>query len=375
MKIGIVCPYNMFQFAGGVQDIVVNLHRYLVSNGHVVKIITPRPRAHYDAVSDDYILVGRSTKMNTPFNTMVDVGFEADGDEIQAILDREQFDIIHFHEPWVPLLSRQILSRSQSVNVATFHAKLPESLLSKSIVNSIVPYTKSILKYIHAYTAVSPAAAEHLQSLSSEYIEIIPNGIELSRFTIGKQARIKNPKKSIVYLGRLEKRKGVEHLLTAYAKLRETHDDVELKIAGNGVKATSLRRLVSQYKIPDVTFLGFVSEEDKVELIASADIFCSPALYGESFGIVLLEAMAVGTPVVAGNNSGYASVMTGKGRLSLVSPTTTIDFTQRLELMLYDTDIRDLWIHWATKEVAQYDFPVIAQRYETVYKQAFELYA
>lgn len=374
MKIGIVCPYNMFQFAGGVQDIVVNLHQYLVNNGHAVKIITPRPRAHYDTVSDDYILVGRSTKMNTPFNTMVDVGFEADGDEIQAILDREQFDIIHFHEPWVPVLSRQILSRSKSVNVATFHAKLPESLLSKSIVNSIVPYTKSILKYIHAYTAVSSAAAEHLQSLSSEYIEIIPNGIELPRFTNGSSVQKKKSKKSIAYLGRLEKRKGVEHLLTAYAMLRETHDDVELIIAGNGVKATTLRRLVSHYTIPDVTFLGFVSEEDKVELIASADIFCSPALYGESFGIVLLEAMAVGTPVVAGNNSGYASVMTGRGRLSLVNPTSTIDFAQRLELMLYDADIRKLWIRWAKQEVAQYDFPVIAQQYESVYEQAYKLY-
>ena len=133
MKIGIVCPYNMFQFAGGVQDIVVNLHTYLSAQGHSVKIITPRPRAHQDSVSDHYILVGRSAKMNTPFNTMADIGFEADGDEIQAILDREQFDIIHFHEPWVPVLSRQILSRSKSINVATFHAKLPESLLSKSI--------------------------------------------------------------------------------------------------------------------------------------------------------------------------------------------------------------------------------------------------
>ncbi|HPD98653.1 MAG TPA: glycosyltransferase family 4 protein, partial [Candidatus Saccharibacteria bacterium] len=315
MKIGIVCPYNMFQFAGGVQDIVVNLHTYLSAQGHSVKIITPRPRAHQDSVSDHYILVGRSAKMNTPFNTMADIGFEADGDEIQAILDREQFDIIHFHEPWVPVLSRQILSRSKSINVATFHAKLPESLLSKSIISTVVPYTKSILKYIDTYTAVSPAAAEHLQSLSDEHVEIIPNGIRLEQFTHTNHLTRKNKKKRIVYLGRLEKRKGIEHLLSAYASLRESHKDVELIIGGNGVKNNMLQRIVAQYEIPDVTFLGYVTEEDKPYLLASADVFCSPALYGESFGIVLLEAMAVGTPVVAGNNSGYASVMTGKGRL------------------------------------------------------------
>ena len=374
MKIGIVCPYNMFQFAGGVQEIVVNLHNYLSEKGHTVKIITPRPRSHYDDVSDDYILIGRSAKVNTPFDTMVDIGFEADGDEIQAILDKEQFDVIHFHEPWVPVLSRQILSRSTSVNVATFHAKLPESLLSKSIINSIGPYTKSILKYIHSYTAVSLAAAEHLRSLTGEHIEIVPNAIELSRFE-KLHNRHHDGQKTIVYLGRLEKRKGVEYLLRAYAKLRENHDDVVLHIAGNGVKKTALRRIVDQYEIPDVEFLGYIDEAEKVKLFANADVFCSPAIYGESFGMVLLEAMAVGTPVVAGNNSGYASVMTGKGRLSLVNPLSTDDFAQRLELLLYDEDIRRLWKKWAKSEVAKYDFSVIADQYEAVYKQAVKQYA
>lgn len=373
MKIGIVCPYNMFQFAGGVQEVVINLHKYLSNKGHDVKIITPRPRAHYDEVGDEYILVGRSAKMNTPFNTMVDVGFEADGDEIQSILDEQQFDVIHFHEPWVPLLSRQILSRSTSVNIATFHAKLPESILSKSIVSTVGPYTKSILKYIHAYTAVSPAAAEHLSSMTDEHIEIIPNAIELDRFRTFNKPK-KSAKKSIVYLGRLEKRKGVEYLLYAYAKLREQYDDVELKIGGNGVKKNALLKIVDQYEIPDVTFLGYIPEEDKVQLLAEASVFCTPALYGESFGIVLLEAMAVGTPVIGGNNTGYASVMTGKGRLSLVNPLSVDDFAQRLELFLYDDDIRNLWIDWAQKTVAAYDFKVIADHYEKIYKQTVKEY-
>ena len=120
MKIGIVCPYNMFTFAGGVQEIVINLHKQLTAKGHTVKIITPRPWAHQDEASEDYILLGRSTKMNTPFNTMADIGFEVSSDEIQDMLDEENFDLIHFHEPWVPILSRQILTKSKAVNVATF---------------------------------------------------------------------------------------------------------------------------------------------------------------------------------------------------------------------------------------------------------------
>jgi phosphatidylinositol alpha-mannosyltransferase len=374
MKIGLVCPYNMFQFAGGVQEIVIQLQKSLADKGHDVKIITPRPRTHLDVAPKDMILVGRSAKMNTPFATMVDFGFEADGDEIQSILDTEQFDVLHFHEPWVPLLSRQILSRSTSINVATFHATPPTTVMSKSLLNVVVPYTRSVLKYLHAYTAVSDSAAEYIRSMTTESVEIVPNGVDLDRFVRGAPGA-KKATKTILYLGRLEKRKGVDYLLQAYGRLRETHDDVKLVIAGSGVKRKSLEKYVEQYELPDVHFAGFIPEEEKVALLTSADIYCSPALYGESFGIVLLEAMAVGTPVVAGNNAGYASVMTGRGRVSLVNPKSTEDFAQRLELLLYDEQIRELWRSWANEHVQQYQFDRIADAYEAVYKQALKVYA
>ena len=375
MKIGLICPYNMFQFAGGVQEIVLQLQESLQAKGHVVKIITPRPRAHLDNPPKNMILVGRSTKMNTPFATMVDFGFEADGDEIQAILDNEQFDVLHFHEPWVPLLSRQILSRSTSINVATFHATPPATIMSKSLLNVVIPYTRSVLRYLHEYTAVSDSAAEYVRSITDEPVQIVPNGVDLSRFVEESDKRSTKKIKSIVYLGRLEKRKGVDYLVKAYARLRETHDDVELVIAGKGVKRKSLEKYIEQYNIPDVTFAGFIPESEKVSLIAEADLYCSPALYGESFGIVLLEAMGVGTPVVAGNNPGYASVMTGRGRVSLVNPKSTEDFAQRLELLLYDDGMRELWREWARDHVKQYRFDTIAEQYERVYKQALKTYA
>ena len=369
MKIGLVCPYNMFQFAGGVQEIVLQLQESLIKRGHEAVIITPRPRQHLKKAPEGFILVGRSTKVNTPFQTMVDFSFEATADEIENILDRENFDILHFHEPWVPLFSRQILIKSKAVNIATFHATMPETVISKSIISSVTPYTKSILKYLDALTAVSDSAAEYVKTLTNDPVKIVPNGIDLEKFVSSKKYETGINKK-ILYLGRLEKRKGVEYLLLAYNKLRENHDDVKLVIAGSGVKLKSLRKTVDQYKIPGVEFVGFVPEEDKVNLMSEADLYCSPALYGESFGIVLLEAMAVKTPVVAGNNSGYASVLTGKGRLSLVSPKSTEDFAQRLEMMLYDDDIRKLWLDWASNEVQNYSFEKISDAYEKVYKEA-----
>lgn len=375
MKIGLVCPYNMFQFAGGVQEVVLQLQAHLQAKGHQALIITPRPRKHYKNPPDNLIMVGRSHKMNTPFATMVDLGFEADPTEIEAILEREQFDILHFHEPWQPFLSRQILSRSNAINIATFHAKLPDTLVSKSLLNAVIPYTKSVLKYLHVYTAVSEAAADYVRTLTHEPIAIVPNGIDLERFKFQPKLKKKNRQKTIFYLGRLEKRKGVRYLLEAYALLRESHDDVKLIIAGNGVKKLSLEKYVDLYEIPDVSFIGYVAEDQKIPLMGSADVYCSPAIYGESFGIVLLEAMALGTPVVAGNNPGYASVMQGKGRLSLVNPESTVDFAQHLELMLYDEDVRNLWQKWALDYVKGFSFDSVADNYELLYKQALKIYA
>lgn len=369
MKIGLVCPYNMFQFAGGVQEIVFQLHKELTKNGHKVRIITPRPR-HYDGnVMKDMIMVGRSVKTNTPFQTMVDFGFQADTKEIEEILDREQFDILHFHEPWVPLLSRQILLKSTAINIATFHATLPETVVSKSIANAVTPYTRSVLKNLDVLTAVSDSAAEFVRSLTKEKVHIIPNGVDLEHFKPKKQHG-QSDKKTILYLGRLEKRKGVEYLLPAYALLRETHPNIRLQIAGSGIKRKMLEKYVEQYEIPDVEFLGFVDDKTKISLLREADVYCTPALYGESFGIVLLEAMATSTPIVAGNNSGYASVMKGRGKLSLVDPKNEQDFANRLELMMYDDDIRQLWRSWAHNEVKQYSFEHITEMYQTMYKQS-----
>lgn len=368
MKIGIVCPYNMFQFAGGVQDVVVQLHNHLKLKGHQVKVITPRPRNHNSSAPEDYILLGRSAKVNT-MATMVDLGFEAATDEIDNILATEKFDVIHFHEPWVPLLSRQILARSSAVNVATFHAKSPDTLISKSLISSVVPYTKSVLKYLDALTAVSPAASEYVKNLTDRHIEIVPNGIDLQRFKNNEQ---NSNKKTILFLGRLEKRKGLEYLLDAYQILKNKHPEVVLSIAGSGAKRKSLEKYIEQRSIKDVSFLGFIPESDKVNLMSSATVYCSPAPYGESFGIVLLEAMAVGTPVVAGNNAGYAGVMTGSGMLSLVNPRSTLDLAQRLEIMIYDEDVRKLWKNWAKNEINKYRFENIADSYEKVYKKALQ---
>lgn len=375
MKIGLVCPYSITR-GGGVKEHVLAVQAELRRRGHDAYFITPQPR-DYEEMPTKYknvIFVGTATDFNSPLHTTVQVSAGLNED-IDQMLEEHQFDILHFHEPWVPVLSRQILTRSKTVNVATFHAKLPETMMSRTVAKVVTPYTKSVLKYIHKFTAVSDAGAEYVRSLTDEPIAIIPNGIDLERYKAPRIRRDGRKHKVIFYIGRLETRKGVKHLLMAYRRLVEKSPNVTLLLAGDGPERSKLEDMVRDYQLPNVQFLGYITEQEKIKYLRTADLFCSPALYGESFGIVLLEAMATGLVTVAGDNPGYAAVMQGVGALSLVNPKHTAEFARRLHLMLYENDLRRLWREWAQEQIPQYGFEVITRQYEDVYHEALEIAA
>ncbi len=372
MKIGLVLPYNIAK-GGGVKEVVLALYDGLVNKGHEVVIITPQPREPYQYDNRRVILLGSATDFKMP-STTGQISAIVMTDEIDAMLEAEAFDLLHFHEPWVPVLSRQILSRSTTVNVATFHAKLPETPMSRTMAKVITPYTKPLLKHIDHFTAVSDAAAEYVRSLASLEVEIIPNGINLHNFKPLKIDREKvglTKAPTILYIGRLERRKGVKQLLDAFELLHQWQPSVRLVIAGDGVDRAKLELQAQELGIEkNVTFLGYIDETKKLELLQAADLFCSPALYGESFGIVLLEAMASGLVTVAGDNPGYKSVMQGIGNFSLVNPKQTTEFAQRLQLLLGDQELRKLWKKWAKEHVVQFDYARVVDMYEKAYKQA-----
>lgn len=382
MRIGLVCPYNLF-LGGGVQECVFALQAELQKRGHEARIITPMPRGSADEALRDVIFIGNATQIKS-FRTTSQLSVSANAEKIDAVLASEQFDVLHFHEPWVPILSRQVLSRSGAANVATFHARLPETVLTPTIEKVITPYTRSILKYLHSLSAVSESAAEYVRSLTDSPISIIPNGIDLKKYgAMSYESRAKNSKaqssqlkahgsssKTILYIGRLEKRKGLIYLLKAYQQLRSQHPDVSLAIAGDGVDRDKLEEYAAKNNIEGLSFMGYITDEQKLDLLHGSDLFCSPALYGESFGIVLLEAMATGLVTVAGDNDGYSGLMEGRGTLSLVDPKNTADFCRRLELLLYDEPLRQLWKEWAAGYVKQFSYTNIVDQYEQLYLQA-----
>ncbi len=364
MKIGLVCPYNIFK-GGGVQECVLAVQTELAKRGHEALIVTPEPREHPTKIPKFIRMLGTATDVKSPFHTTAQVSVSVDPNEVEELLETEKFDVLHFHEPWVPLLSRQLLQKSKAKNIATFHAKLPDTVMSRTIEVVVTPYTRSVLKYLDTLTAVSDAAASYVKSITKTPVKIIPNGIDLNKYrTIGSK---KQDGKTIFYIGRLERRKGLKYLLRAVNKLQTTQPDVRLVIAGDGPDRQQLERYANELGV-SVEFLGRVDESTKMKYLHEASVFCSPARYGESFGIVLLEAMACGLPVVAGDNPGYATVMKDTGRLSLVDPKDTPEFSRKLDLMMNDESLRAAWQAWAATEVKQYDYPLIVDQYEAIYK-------
>lgn len=372
MKIGLVCPYSVNK-EGGVLEVVLALKDGLQKSGHTVKLITPMPRGNSVEHPDDIIFFGTSTDFRSTSKTTAQISSTADNKKIDAILAEEKFDILHFHEPWIPFLSRQLLQRSTSINIATFHSKVPESLVSRSILKVVTPYLRSVMKYLHVYTAVSESGAEYVAGMMDDPITIIPNGIDLKKYhKTHKKRATSEDETTILFIGRLEGRKGVKYLLNAFQLYAQDHPHTKLIIVGDGPEREKLELLAEDLKIPHVSFLGHVSEDLKLQLLAEADLFCSPALFGESFGIVLLEAMATGTVCIAGNNSGYVDLMQGIGGLSLINPEDTEEFARRIDLLLHEQSLRSLWQKWADNYVKQFSNELIVEQYEELYAEVLK---
>jgi phosphatidyl-myo-inositol alpha-mannosyltransferase len=372
MKIGIVLPYSITK-GGGVREYVFSIQAELLRRGHEAIIITPQPRG-YDAEPPEGVLfLGRSTDMKSPTHTTIQISAAGDPDRIHEVLAEEKFDLIHFHEPWIPILSRQILPRSNAINVATFHAKLPDTVMSKTIERVITPYTRSILKHIDVMTTVSGPASEYIRSLTDRQIHLVTNGIDLRRYKPGLLKDVmKQP--TVLYVGRLEKRKGVKYLLQAFALVQQQLPKARLIIGGDGPDRKKLELLADELGLRNVQFKGYIDDDEKIQLLQTCTVFCAPAIYGEAFGIVLIEALACGAPIVAGANPGYASVLTGRGAVGLVNPYDASDFARRLVLHLADPGIRAFWRVWAKDYIKQFDYKNIVDQYESIYKEAARIH-
>lgn len=375
MKIALICPYD-YHSLGGVQSHIRQLASSLRSQGHEVSIIAPRGA---QACPSDVILAGSCRRIRfsgTAFE-ITWMGLREFFD-LKRRLDQERFDVLHFHTIWNPLMPLQVLSASKAPKVATFHDTAPDSLLGKLLARTLMPFASAILcgLLLDASIAVSPSPLPHLTMLYKGKIHVVPNGVQAADFTPGSNEPLPQYKDgftNLLYLGRLEERKGVLYLLEAFALLKKRWPKLRLLIAGDGHLRGQVEDFVNRRELPDVELLGVVDEVTKRRLYATCDLYCSPAVAGESFGIVLLEALASGKPAIGAANSGYPWVLQGEGAQLLVPPRDAEGLAAKIEQLLTDPALRERLARWGLEQARGYDWQRVAGQVMEVYREAMAL--
>jgi phosphatidylinositol alpha-mannosyltransferase len=253
--------------------------------------------------------------------------------QIDDMLERERFDILHFHEPFIPFLSLFLLRESRSVNIATFHAYAGFSPSYEFGSRALRSYARRL----HGRIAVSAAARHFIDRFFPGDYKVIPNGVDIARYANAVPlARWQDGTPNVLFVGRHEPRKGLLDLLKAHRILRRTGTESRLLIVGTGPQEREARRYVATRGLKGVEFLGRVSESEKAQLFRTANVYASPATGGESFGIVLLEAMAAGTPIVCSDIHGYKGVVRRDREGLLVPPRAPRELAIAIDRLLRD---------------------------------------
>ena len=340
VKIALISPYD-FAYPGGVCIHISCLEQQFIRMGHEVKVIAPASKA-ISGFGDRFIPIGRPRPIPTSGSIARLTLSLRLSSRIKEVLEREKFDIIHLHEPLMPMLCTSVLRLSQTATVGTFHASngRPGYNLGRPISKW---FLKRWFRKLDGKIAVSKPAMEFANGHFRGYYNIIPNGVDLDHFSpdVAPIEEFKDGKLNILFVGRLEKRKGLKYLLEAYRRIKQGMPNTRLIVVGPGTRLRcKYEKKVARSGLKDVVFIGFAGYEDLPRYYKTADVFCAPATGSESFGIILLEAMALAKPIVASNIEGYASVISDGVDGQLVPPKDSQSLAQALITLLNDESLR-----------------------------------
>jgi phosphatidylinositol alpha-mannosyltransferase len=355
-----------YPYPSGVGEHAHNLAKSLRRQGHSVTILT----LHYphEQPEEGVERVGRV--LFIPMNgTVVTVPF-LNPSLVRGFFMRNAFDVVHLHGPFFPGLSHWALKYSPSPCVATFHTTgFSKVTIGSRLYERIFPFYKRLKGRI----GVSPVAVDFIKPyIPGDYL-IVPNGVDTSRFspTVSEHKDISCIEgKKLLFLGRLDVRKGLGHLLEVFSLLRKELD-VHLIVAGTGPEKPTYKKYIKENRLEEsVHFLGFVPHEDLPSVYRSCDAYCSPALGGETFGIVLIEAMASGTPVVASHIDGYKQVIKDGYNGLLFDPHSHDDMKEKIKAILTNNVLRDNLVKNGLVSVKQYDWSTVTDRIVEIYLNA-----
>jgi phosphatidyl-myo-inositol alpha-mannosyltransferase len=363
MRIGMVCPYS-WDVPGGVQQHVRDLAEALIDYGHEVSVISP---ADDDTPLPPYV-VGAGRAVPVPYNGSVarlSFGFLS-ASRVRRWVKEGGFDLLHVHEPSVPSLSLLACWVASGPIVATVHTAIPRS----RVLVVTYPVLRTALEKISGRIAVSEAARTTLVEHIGGDAVVIPNGVATRRYRKAEPLPgWPGGGGSIGFLGRTdEPRKGLAVLLKAFETLGVQRPGLRLLIAGPAGDPEEVLNRVPAALRDRVVLLGQVSEEDKVRVLHSVDVFCSPNTGGESFGIVTAEAMAAGVPIVASDIEAFRQVLRGGEAGELFTTGDAAELALAAGRLLDDPARRAELSAAALAAVAEYDWSVVAREVLSVYE-------
>lgn len=374
MRIALVSPYDWLT-PGGVNRHIDYIASAYLERGHDARIIAPAS----DEVRDARVFVAGGATAIPAGGSVARIALDPFmGGRVRRYLEEQRFDIVHVHEPLMPALPIQVLRHSRPanpevVNVGTFHANRERGA-------PLYGYSRHLLKRwyreLDGKIAVSPPAARYVGHYFRGFYNIIPNGIDLARWgdtSIPPVPEFEDGMINVLYVGRAEKRKGLDYLLRAFEILHARQANTRLLVVGpDSRRRRRIEETVSERGQPGVVFIDGPSDSELPRWYRSADIFCSPATGNESQGIVLLEAMAAGLPVVASNIEGYASVITHDLDGMLVRPRDPAALADAVGGLVRNADARAALGAAARRRAEFYSWPRVTQRVLSYYERLID---
>jgi phosphatidylinositol alpha-mannosyltransferase len=376
MRIAIVSPYAL-DVVGGVQAHVLALADALRTTGDDVLVVGP---SSSDGAPDRtpgggrIVTVGRTVAVPANGSRAPIALGPAAASRMRALLRRAAPDVVHVHEPLVPVLGPVAVLATDAARVLTFHATAEGGALPR-LYRAVRGPGRRVVACGDVLTAVSPVAAAfhaHALGLDRDRLTIVPNGVEVTRFTPTVAREVGTPQR-LVFLGRLEHRKGADVVVRAFLRLAPERPDLELRVLGDGPLAPALRRLVADAPVGVARRIDLAGRAEPSELpglLADADLAVLPARGGESFGIVLLEAMAAGLPLVATDIPGYRAVARHEREALLVAPGDPVALAGAVERLLDDPSLAARLRAEGRVRAAEHDWRVIAARMRELYVEA-----
>lgn len=332
MKIAIVSPYD-WCVEGGVKTHITHLTAYFREWGHEVTIFAPA--SDRMSVAEEVVVMGKPRPMRVS-GSVARITWAWKSPAVKQALSDGNFDVVHLHEPLMPLLPYHFLRYSKSATVGTFHAAKEGG---NRFYGYTTPFTRRWFRKLEGKIAVSPAAVSLVSRYFQGYFNIIPNGIDYEHFSAPAEPleEFEDGKHNILFVGRPEKRKGLKYLLRAYMRVHSQYPNTRLIVVGAG-DFSRYERLMTPF--PDVIFRPNVPYAELPRYYRTATVFCCPNTGNESQGYVLLEALASGGAVVASNIEGFAGVMTHEEEGLLVKPKDPDAIAAAIIRLLKDPKLR-----------------------------------